>query len=206
MPNPLEALRNFLALYPPTKYFSYETRLRLVEMLKNSWGHLDGSDAEGMRAQKLDRMEELHWDSPLLRFAIERHGSAAMGSTRAEFQEWTVNVEEGTASCMRSGFRQLETMTKALKVAPVVEELVQLIEEGCEDQRLKWSADRLQVTVSVRKAIDIAEAQQDAVSEYKQTKQGRSRRLREALRAKLEETGWWSVSGHRPNTYEKLSS
>jgi len=60
MPDPLVALRNFLALHPPTKSFSHETRLMLVEMLKDSWGHLDGSDAEGMRAQKIDRIEELH--------------------------------------------------------------------------------------------------------------------------------------------------
>ena len=206
MPDPLVALRNFLALQPTTKSFSHETRLTLVEMLKDSWGHLDGSDAEGMRAQKLDRIEELHWDPPLLRFAIERHGGTAIGSTRAECQEWTVNVEEGTASCRMSGFHQLEPMAKALKVAPVVKELVQLIEEGSEDQRLKWSGDGQRVTVSLRKAIDSAEVQQGAVSEYKQTKQGRSKRLGEALRAELEEMGWRSLSGYRPNTYEKASS
>lgn len=206
MPDPLVALRNFLALHPPTESFSHETRLTLVEMLKDSWGHLDGSDAEGMRVQKIDRIEELHWDPPLLRFAIERHGGTAMGSTRGELQEWTVNVKEGTASCMESGFRQLEPMAKALKVAPVVKELVQLIEEGSDDQRLKWSADGQRVTVSLRKAIDTAEVQQGAISEYKQTTQGRSKRLGRALRAELERRGWRLLSGHRPNTYEKPSS
>jgi hypothetical protein len=34
-------------------------------MLKDSWMHLDGSDAEGMRTQKLDRIEELHRAPPL---------------------------------------------------------------------------------------------------------------------------------------------
>ena len=206
MPDPLVSLRNFLDLHPPTKSFSHETHLKLVEMLKDSWGHLDGSDAEGMRAQKIDRIEELHWDPPLLRITIERHGSTAMGSTRAELLEWTVNVKEGTASCTRSGFRQLEPMAKALKIAPVVEELVQLIEEGSQDQRLKWFGDGQRVTVSYRKAIDTAEVQQGVVSEYKQTKQGRSKRLSEALRAELEKRGWRLLSRHRPNTYEKASS
>jgi len=89
-----------------------------------------------------------------------------MGSTRADLQEWTVNVEEGTASCIRSGFRQLEPMAKALKVAPVVKELVQLIEEGSEDQRLNWSGDGQRVTVSLRKAIDAAEVQQGFYPRY----------------------------------------
>ena len=95
-----------------------------------------------------------------------------MGSTRGELQEWTVNVKEGAASCMESGFRQLEPMAKALKVAPVVKKLVQLIEEGNEGHRLKWSGDGQRVTVSLRKAIDAAEVQQGAASEYKQTRQG----------------------------------
>ena len=206
MPNPLGALRNFLGSYPPTESFTNETHFRLVEMLKDSWSHLEGSGAEGMRVQKLDRIEGLRWDPPLLRFTLERHGGTAMGSTRAELHEWMVNIDEGTAVCARLGFRQLERIAKALKVAPVVKELVQLIDEGSEDQRLKWSGDRQRVTVSLRKAIDTAEVQHGAFSEYKQPKQGRSKRLGEALRAELEQRGWRSLSGHRPKTYEKASS
>ena len=84
--------------------------------------------------------------------------------------------------------------------------MIQLIEERTEDQRLKWSDDWQRVTVSLRKAIDTAEVQQGAASGYKQTEQGRSKRLGETLRVELEQRGWLLLSGHRPNTYEKATS
>ena len=203
MPGPLAALRDFFASYPPGSRFTDESCLMLVESLQNCWEHLEGSDAEGMEAWKLERMEEPHWQPPVLTFTIERHGGTVMGSTRAELQHWTVNVDEGIASCgTLRGHRQVEPMAKRLRVEPVVEELVQLINEGREDQRLKWSRDGLRVTVSHRKAIEIAEVQQGAISPYRQTIEGRSKRLSKALAAKLEEAGWRLVSTHRGYTYE----
>jgi hypothetical protein len=205
MPNPLGALRNFLGSYPPTESFTDGTYFRLVEMLKESWNHFKGSGAEGMGVSKLDRIEGLRWDPPVLRFTIERHGGTVMGSTRAELHEWMVNIDDSTAVSTRLGFRQMEQIARPLKVAPLVEELVQLIEEGAEDERLKRSGDGQRVTVSLRKAIDKAEVQQGAASGYKQTEQGRSKRLGKALRTELEQRGWRSLFGHRPNTFEKAS-
>jgi len=46
-----------------------------------------------MTADKLlGRMEEVLWSPPDLTFSIERHGAAALGSSRAELQEWMIDV------------------------------------------------------------------------------------------------------------------
>lgn len=197
----MESLTAYLKQIPEGKI---KDTTELEGLLTGCWDEFV-RDYGGMKPWKLlGRIEDVRWRYPILTFVIERHGGTVMGSTRANLQEWTVDIEEGTASCVTSGFRQLEPTAKALKVVPVVEELVQLIEEGSEDQRLKWSGDGQRVTVSLSKSIDIATAQQGGGSGYKQTQQGRSRRLKKALQAELEQRGWRSMSGQRP-TFEKTS-
>jgi hypothetical protein len=46
----------------------------------------------------LNRMEKPIWNPPILTFRIERHGAAALGSSRAEVQEWTVDLERMTTT------------------------------------------------------------------------------------------------------------
>ena len=77
-----------------------------------------------MEAYKLGRMEDISWNPPVLSFTIERHGGTVMGSTRAELQNWNVNVETRSATCGVGGHRQLEPMQARLNVKPMAEEIV----------------------------------------------------------------------------------
>src|SRR4051812_8749544 len=68
-------------------------------LLAACWPEL-GGDHGGMEGCKLlGRMEDVVWNPPQLTFSVERHGGTVQGSTRAELQRWTVDVERGTASC-----------------------------------------------------------------------------------------------------------
>jgi hypothetical protein len=64
----------------------------LLQVLKGCWHDFDGSDSSAMAGYKLDRMERVSWFPPVLTFTVERHGGVMMGSTRAELQEWTVDL------------------------------------------------------------------------------------------------------------------
>jgi hypothetical protein len=57
-----------------------------------------GSTESKMADWKVERAENMEWRSPVLTFVVERHGAAAMGSSRAERQQWTLNLEKNTAN------------------------------------------------------------------------------------------------------------
>ena len=65
-----------------------------------------------MRPDKLWRMETPEWKPPLLEFWIERHGSCVMGSTRAELQKWSKDLDQLTASITGSRRRQLKSAAR----------------------------------------------------------------------------------------------
>jgi hypothetical protein len=72
-------------------------------LLAGCWDDLGGVDEGGMQGYKLlNRMEDVVWRPPVLSFVIERHGGTVMGSTRAELQHWSVDVDERTTA--RSGW------------------------------------------------------------------------------------------------------
>jgi hypothetical protein len=71
----------------------------LADFLAAAWEQLNGFDAEGMAAEKLDRIEQVEWNPPRLTFVIERHGGTVMGSTRAELHGWSIDIDRGTANC-----------------------------------------------------------------------------------------------------------
>jgi len=57
---------------------------QLETLLAACWDEFAGSEAEGMAGYKLHgRVDDVHWDSPVLTFVIERHGETVLGSTRA---------------------------------------------------------------------------------------------------------------------------
>ena len=74
-------------------------RYRLLEALEATWPALSGGAALGMQANKLYRIEDVHWNPPLLTFDIERHPyttrSLFYGQGRVE--HWVVDVLQGTA-------------------------------------------------------------------------------------------------------------
>ena len=71
---------------------------RLSKLLTFCWESFDGSSETSMAADKIDgRARGFKWKSPILTFEIERHGGTVIGSTRADRQEWTIDVEKRTA-------------------------------------------------------------------------------------------------------------
>jgi len=192
---PLEQLREYLRGRPRGPVRD-EDHAALVRLMSHAWPEFDGSEEEGMDSVKLARMERPCWDPPVLTFRIERHGAmVAGGSSRAEMQTWTVDVDKAEVDVAVSGYRQIEPMAPRLDVKPLVAEIVSLIEAGQDDERLKWSADRSRVTVRTGRILPPA---------YKRTMEGRRQRFGDALREAMTLAGWRPVIGTSPNTWERV--
>jgi hypothetical protein len=165
-----------------------EDTTHLECLLAEVWDHFDSDDG-GMTGQKLiGRMESVEWHSPILSFSIERQGGTVLGSTRAECQQWTVNLDRQTSTCERSGHRQLEPMAKRVDVNSIADEIADRILVGNADERLTWLDDE-HVRVEVGKVFP-------GHSGFKQTIQGRRQRFRKALIAKLNPRGWTHRGGN----------
>jgi len=165
-------------------------------LLAGAWDQFEGAGEQGTTGAKLrGRMENVRWDPPVLTFEIERHGATVMGSTRGAVHRWTVNIESGLAECdERHSYRQLVDRASPLRVKPLVDEIAEVIGKGKGDERLKWSPDRRSVRVLVADFID---------GWFKQTREGRRRRFRDALEGRLTQDGWQRVARKR-DVYEKI--
>ena len=159
---------------------------KLESLLAACWNQFDGSGAEGMAGDKVNsRIEKVVWNPPILSFDIERHGGTVLGSTRAERHRWEVNIAERTANCQNVGYKQLQPMSPRVNVAPIAEEIVRLIRDRQQDERLQWNDDG-----SVR--IQIAKVLLRG-SLVKQTLDGRRKRFRAKVDELLSTANWKSV-------------
>lgn len=131
--NALAALQAYLAHMASGEITNATEVERLLAV---AWDDLLRDDG-GMESYKLfNRMEDVTWTPPLLTFRIERHGATVMGSSRAEMQAWTIDVEKGTACCEAKGYRQLSPRQRPLDVKPLAAEVAGLILEHVEDASL----------------------------------------------------------------------
>jgi hypothetical protein len=177
----MDDLRRYLATIPPGEISDTD---ELQGLLAECWDDLMVTEG-GMKAYKLmGRMEQVSWTPPDLHFEIERHGAAMLGSTRAEVQRWTVNVETGTASLRTPGRRQLYPMSPRLNVEPMTEEIAQFIVNRERDERLKWYEDG-HVRVLIGKIIP-SEGPQETLLK-------RRRRFRISLTKRLTQQGWKEI-------------
>ena len=155
---------------------------KLEELLTKCWDEFVG-DHGGMAPQKLlRRMEDVLWRPPVLRFVIERHGGTVMGSSRAELQYWTVDVEHKTATMGVKGYRQISPSQSTVDVKPIANKLTELIINGHNDERLQWSTDGRVRILSGKIFPDN--------SVKKQTLEGRKKRLIKAMEERLTQLGW----------------
>ncbi len=185
-----ELLRKLMFALPPGEV----TELgRVSALLAECWHDFAGAEAERMHAGKLGRMEDLRWDPPVLSFTIERHGAMGVGSTRAEIQQWRVDLDRKTAECERSrSYRQVLARAEGVRIGPIARELADSIAAGGADERLKWQGAEI-VRVLMAKIFPYD-------SGYRQTVTGRRKRLRAALEAILGEKGWREI---RRDVYSK---
>jgi len=189
----MDKLRRYLHNIPTGKV----AHTRNVEnLLSQCWEQLDGHDYGGMAEYKIcGRTENMEWDPPFLNFTIERHGAIMLGSSRAELQHWSVNVESGTASLNNQEIRQIYHMAPVLKTKPLAENIGKLILEKKDCKELKWNDDKTHVRIMAGEIIP------DDVT--KQTLAGRRKRFRKDLTTFLESYGWQEVS---PNNYRFMPS
>src|SRR5438094_743975 len=104
----IETLREFLNTISRGEINPGPDFDRLRNLLAACWHEFDGAGEYGMHAGKLDRMEAVAWDPPILTFLIERHGPTVMGSTYAKLHCWTVDLDKQIAQCDPSaGQRQV---------------------------------------------------------------------------------------------------
>lgn len=118
----------------------------LERLLAECWDELELPNNGGMRADKLlGRTEDLEWEPPRITFVIERHGGMVNGSSRAELQGWSINMETASADFSTHGYRSEETIDVIRKVKPIAEEVADLILNNKMDDRIKWADDRVNV-------------------------------------------------------------
>jgi len=163
----------------------------VVSLLQDCWGLFSGSTDQKMRADKLSRIEDLTWRPPILSFIIERHGGTVLGSTRADVQDWSLDLDMATASCRKITHRQLRPMSTPLKVDPLAEKVASKILGGESDPNLKWVSEN-HVRVLIGRIIP-DEGPKETIS-------GRRRRFRKALNTELQTSSWHESS---PNTWKK---
>lgn len=178
----VEELVEFLASKPPGPISELA---EVGRILSQCWDKFIASDSEEMAAYKLERIEEASWNPPILSFIIERHGAIVLGSTRAELQRWDIDVEKLVATSYTAGSRQVLPMQRKLDVRPMAEEIVCLIVNRQEDDRLKWNHDG-SVRVFVGKILPEGSA-------VKETLRGRRKRFRKVLDELLSDSGWQKV-------------
>jgi hypothetical protein len=160
-----------------------EQTRHLERLLAKVWDDLDGGNESGMTGHKLSgRMEHAEWHPPRLSFVVERHGGTVLGSSRGELQHWAIDLDQKTASCERTGHRQLYQMATRVEVQPIADEIAGKILAGETDHRLRWLPDE-RVRVEMGTIFPRG-------SGFQQTVEGRRRRLREKLIESLSPRGW----------------
>ena len=172
----------------------------LAEALAMDWSRFNGSGDGGMKGDKLHgRMENVLWEPPCLRFAIERHGGTVLGSSRAELQHWEVNLDEMTAEIVKIGHRQLVPMANRISVKALAEEIANAIQTGIRDDR-----------VTAKDGVNAIKTSKlfPNGSGYKRTVEGLRKRLCEYIGEILAEHGWQKIGGNkfRKITYQSASS
>jgi hypothetical protein len=174
---PMEALRRFLNGTAPGPI---DQTTELAALLVDCWDEFDGDSGAVEPFNHLCRIENARWEPPRLTFVIERHGATVLGSSRAELQNWTLDLDRVTRE-YESGQRQLRPTQPPLDVDPIADEIAALIENGTPDSRLAWyDTDRVRVLIG-----EIV----PRMSAARQTVDGRRRCFWAALDGRLE-PGW----------------
>ena len=170
--------------------FNEQVASRLSKLLTFCWESFDGSSETSMAAHKIDgRARGFKWKSPILTFEIERHGGTVIGSTRADRQEWTIDVEKRTARPAMIGYRQLTPRASAFKTEPVVEHFVDVVSQRLTTPpgwNLTWISDD-EIRVVVRSLLPDP-------SGFQKTMEGRTKRLRERLISAMAAKDWHVAS------------
>jgi hypothetical protein len=166
----------------------------IIRLLSLCWDSIIGSDETGMEARKVtpERISEIRWEPPVLRFEIERHGALVMGSTYVEIQQWEIDLHDRTAQQELVRRRQHHKRSPSLDVTPLAREIADSIRLGREHDALEWSEPGAKVRVLIGRIIPNEGP--------KQTVESRRKRLRKAIEQELDPLGWCESS---PNVWRR---
>ena len=163
----------------------------ILKLVGECWHEFEGSADSKMEFSKVERdggPANFTWKQPILSFTIERHGSFVLGSKRAEKQQWSLNIIEGTAQHGVVGFRQMQPKAPALDVKAIATIVCEEVQKGpAKDSDLVsqgvliWKGHN-EITIRHGKLIP--------ADGFNQTVSGRRKRFRADLRAKMKEIGW----------------
>jgi hypothetical protein len=192
----LAQIQHYLATMKPGEVSDNDV-CNVEALLSGCWDQLQGSNGGGMAAYKLrGRTEEMQWNPPTLSFNIERHGAMVNGSSRAEVQQWCIDLDRKIAELAALRRRQKLPMDKRLDVKPLAAGIAALINAGREDQRLKWyGADCVRVATS--KVIPTTNTQ---------TTSSRRKRFAGELESVLVPSGWRRKSSGTHLVFERLTA
>jgi hypothetical protein len=176
----------------------------LFQLVVATLHEFSGSAETRMEPWKISRdagPEDVTWSPPLLSFTIERHGGTVLGSTRAEKQRWTLNLESRTADYSQIGFRQLYPKAPKLDVRGLADEVCKAVREGPSSTSrhisggvIVWENDD-ELTVFHGKIIG---------GRYQRTVSDRRKRFRADLETKMKMIGWEFTSVGRGLKFKKI--
>lgn len=151
-------------------------------ILADAWNDLVRDDG-GMEPYKLLRpLEAVSWTPPVLSFVIERHGSLAVGGTRDDLQHWHVDVEAGTATLGKVGWRQNKPQRDDFPVKATAEEIADAIRNGQKHDRIQWDGPN-KVKLMTTKLFPEG-------SGYRRTVERQRKRFRSYVATALTADGW----------------
>jgi hypothetical protein len=178
-----------------------EPKHKIMGLLAECWHEFQGAGETAMNAYKLPRAEHISWNPPILSFTIERHGATVLGSSRAELQPWSVDVDQGTASCEQGSYRQLRPNAPKLDVKPIVARICGAVQQGPASP-----SELMKLGILVWKSDDTVQIKQSALisgNGPKQTVTGRRRRFRKELEDQMQNIGWSLLSVRNVMTFSR---
>ena len=194
----IEALRHI-----PEGRLTEDVREKLIPLLRECWHDFRGSSEASMRAWKLDRAEEFWWNPPLLSFTIEGHGATMLGSSRADLQNWTLNLTARDAQCSKERYRQIRPASPKLDVKPLASRVRESIRQGSGS-----NSDLVQNGVVVWKGDDevwVYHGKLIPGGGYQQTVAGRRKRLRDELTNIMKPLGWKLLEVRQAMIFKKVA-
>lgn len=187
MGSKVQALRALLEQWPANTGAD-----EVIQALQTAWSELAVSyDPGATEPYKLARAEDVCWQPPVLNFVLERHGATVHGSSRAELHHWEVDLAAGTATVVKTGYRQLHRQSPKWDARPAAEEVANALRHGHDHPAVRPRKDGRQYRVLISEVVPAGN---------KQTMAGRSKRFNAELEAILGPEGWsrWSGSWWEP--------
>ena len=200
-------LREYLERLPAGS-IPREQYTELFALLASCWDEFRGVSDTKMGWWKVVRdggPRDLMWHPPVLSFTIERHGSLVLGSTRAEKQQWSLNLENRTGSADTVGHRQVHQPAPPVRtseMAAMAEKVCSEIQEG-PGSNSDYTSRGIIAWVSPGQ-VDIKHGALVPPAAFQQTTSGRRKRFRSILESKMQVIGWKLDRVERTMTFRRV--